>query len=164
MVYWFWSKTRDEVGEFTLNTVLKNGSLALNSAVSFYMYSQQFTLCYCLVKSLQKPSSWYSLLKCIYVTSQLSHSLAVPPPLLRKLPDPPLHLLPAYSSMTLNTSLNNLVPRNVLWSRKIKAMFTLVQMAFAPTRKLYRTGPRFTHKSGDSGAISVTERSCAAPH
>ena len=48
--------------------------------------------------------------------------------------------------------------------RKIKAMFTLVQIAFAPTRKLYRTGPRFTHKSGDFGAISVTERSCAAPH
>ena len=37
-------------------------------------------------------------------------------------------------------------------------MFTLVQMAFAPTRKLYRTGLLFTHKSGDSGAISVTER------
>ena len=163
VVYWFWSKTRDEVGEFTLNTVLKNGSLALNSAVSFDMYSQQFTLCYCLVKSLQKPSSWYSLLKCIYVTSQLCHSLAVHP-LLRKLLDPPLHLLPAYSSMTLNTSLNNLVPRNVLWSRKIKAMFTLVQIAFAPTRKLYRTGLLFTHKSGDSGAISVTARSCSAPH
>ena len=48
--------------------------------------------------------------------------------------------------------------------RKIKSMFTLVQIAFAPTRNLYRTGPLFTHKSGDSGAISVTERSCAAPH
>ena len=117
----------------------------------------------CLVKSMQKPSSWYSLLKCIYVTSQLCHSLAVHP-LLRKLLDPPLHLLPAYSSMTLNTSLNNLVPRNVLWSRKIKSMFTLVQIAFAPTRKLYRTGLLFAHKSGDSSAISVTERSCAAPH
>ena len=28
--------------------------VCLNSAVPFDMYSQQFTLCYCLVKSLQK--------------------------------------------------------------------------------------------------------------
>ena len=83
--------------------------VCLNSAVSFDMYSQQFTLCYCLVKSLQKPSSLYSLLKFVYVTSQLSHSLVMQP-LLRKILDPPLHLLPAYSSITLNTSLNNLIP------------------------------------------------------
>ena len=114
----------------------------------------------------QKPAKAFFLVfafKCIYVTSQLRHSLEVHH-LLRKILDPPLHLLPAYSSMTLNTSLNNLVPRNVLWSRKIKSMFTLVQIAFAPTRKLYRTGLLFTHKSGDCGAISVTERSCGAPH
>ena len=83
--------------------------VCLNSAVSFDMYSQQFTLCYCLVKSLQKPSSLYSLLKFVYVTSQLSHSLVMQP-LLRKILDPPLHLLPAYSCKTLNTSLNNLIP------------------------------------------------------
>ena len=35
-----------------LNAV-KNGSLALKSAVLFDMYSQLFTLCYCLVKSLR---------------------------------------------------------------------------------------------------------------
>ena len=65
--------------------------VCLNSAVPFDMYSQQFTLCYCLVKSLQKPSSLYSLLKFVYVTSQLSHSLVMQP-LLRKILDPPLHL------------------------------------------------------------------------
>ena len=92
---------------------LKKGSLSEFCSVSDNMYSQQFTLCYCLVKSLQKPSSWYSLVKFVYITSQLYHSLAVHP-LLRKILDQPLHLLPAYSSMTLNTSLNNLVPRNVL--------------------------------------------------
>ena len=65
--------------------------VCLNSAVSCNMYSQQFTLCYCLVKSPQKPSSWYSLLKFAYVTSQLRHSLVMQP-LLRKILDPPLHL------------------------------------------------------------------------
>ena len=80
-----------------------------NSAAAFNMYSQQFTLCYCPVKSFQKPSSLYSLLKFVYVSSQLRHSLVMQP-LLRKILDPPLHLLPAYSSMTFNTSLNNLIP------------------------------------------------------
>ena len=37
------------------------------------MYSQQFILCYCLVK---KPSSSYLLLKFVYVTSQLRCSSA----------------------------------------------------------------------------------------
>ena len=91
LVYWCWSKTRDEVGEFMLNALKM--VVCLNSAVSFNMYSQQFTLCwcevyeiiftftlcYCLVKSLQKPSSWYSLLKFVYVTSQLHHSFVVHP-------------------------------------------------------------------------------------
>ena len=126
LVYWCWSKTRDEVGEFMLNALKM--VVCLNSAVSFNMYSQQFTLCwcevyeiiftftlcYCLVKSLQKPSSWYSLLKFVYVTSQLHHSLVMQP-LLWKILDPPLHLLPAYSSITLNTSLNNLIPWFRLW-------------------------------------------------
>ena len=31
-----------------------------------------------------------------------------------------------------------------------------------PARKLYRIGHLFTHENGDLGAISVTERSCAA--
>ena len=38
----------------------------------------------------RKPSSSYSLLKFVYVTSQLRHSLVVHP-LLRKILDPPLH-------------------------------------------------------------------------
>ena len=83
--------------------------VCLNTVVLLDMHCQQFTLSYCLVKSPQKPSSWYSLLKFVYITSQLRHSLVMQP-LLRKILDPPLHLLPAYSSMTLNTSLNNLIP------------------------------------------------------
>ena len=47
--------------------------VCLNSAVSFDMYSL------CLVKNLQKPSSWYSFLKFVYVTSQLRHSLVMQP-------------------------------------------------------------------------------------
>ena len=43
------------------------------------------------------------------------------------------------------------------------AMFTLCRIVFAPPRKSYRLGLLFTHKNGDFGAISVTERSCAAP-
>ena len=50
------------------------------------MYSQQFTLFYCLSR---KPSSSYSLIKVVYVTSQLLHSLVVHP-LLRNILDPPL--------------------------------------------------------------------------
>ena len=42
------------------------------------------------------------------------------------------------------------------------ALFTLCRMAFAPARKPYRIGLLFTHKNRDFGAISVTERSCAA--
>ena len=43
-------------------------------------------------------------------------------------------------------------------------MFALYWIAFAPARKLYRTlGVLFTHNNRDFGAISVTERGCAAP-
>ena len=43
-------------------------------------------------------------------------------------------------------------------------LFKRYRIAFAPARKSYRiTGLLFTHKKGDFGAISVTERSCAAP-
>ena len=45
----------------------------------------------------------------------------------------------------------------------IKAIFTPYRMAFAPTRKSYRIGLLFRHKNGSLGAISVTERNCAAP-
>ena len=43
-----------------------------------------------------------------------------------------------------------------------KVMFTLYRIAFAPARRPYQIGLLFTHKSGDFGVISVTERSCAA--
>ena len=42
-------------------------------------------------------------------------------------------------------------------------MFTLYWIVFAPAQKPYRIGILFTHNNGDFGAISVTERSCAAP-
>ena len=35
----------------------------------------------------------------------------------------------------------------------------LYWIAFAPARKPYQTGRLFTHKNGDFGSISVTERS-----
>ena len=46
---------------------------------------------------------------------------------------------------------------------EFKKMLTLCRVALAPARKLYRIELLFTHKNGDFGAISVTERSCAAP-
>ena len=127
VVYWCCSKTWDEVGEFTLNALKM--VVCLNTVVSLDMYSQQFTLCYCLVKNPQKPSSWYSLLKFAYVTSQLHHSLVMQP-LLWIILDPPLHLLPAYSSITLNTSLNNLIPWFRLWldTPAVLWMFTLISI------------------------------------
>ena len=42
-------------------------------------------------------------------------------------------------------------------------MFILYRIPFAPVRKLYQIGLLFTRKNGDFGAISVTERNCAAP-
>ena len=37
-----------------------------------------------------------------------------------------------------------------------------IPVAFASARNPYLIGLLFTHKNGDFGAISVTERSCAA--
>ena len=42
-------------------------------------------------------------------------------------------------------------------------MFWRHRIAFAPSRKSYRIGLLFTHMNGCGVAISVTERSCAAP-
>ena len=50
----------------------------------------------------------------------------------------------------------------VAWSL-LKALLTLYQLAFAQARKLFRIGFPFIHKVDDFGAISVTERSYAAP-
>ena len=50
----------------------------------------------------------------------------------------------------------------VTWSL-LKALFTLYQIAFAQARKPYQIGFLFTHKIVDFDAISVTERSYAAP-
>ena len=45
----------------------------------------------------------------------------------------------------------------------IGKVLTLYRIDFAPARKPYRIGHLFAHKNGHFGAISVTERSCAAP-
>ena len=55
------------------------------------------------------------------------------------------------------------MPIETIVCEYLMAMFTLYQIAFAPTRKPHRIGLLFTHKKGDFCAISVTERSCAAP-
>ena len=44
-----------------------------------------------------------------------------------------------------------------------KAMFTPYRIAFTTGRKPYRIWLLFTHKDTGFGAISLTERSCAAP-
>ena len=82
-----------------------------------------------LVKSLQKPSSLYSLLRFVHVTSQLCHSLAVHP-LLRKILDPPLHLSVACLFMDdfehfseQSNSVVSKIPQLVL-----KEMFTLISI------------------------------------
>ena len=41
-------------------------------------------------------------------------------------------------------------------------MITLSRIAFALALKQYRIGLLFIYKNGDFGAISVTERNCAA--
>ena len=42
-------------------------------------------------------------------------------------------------------------------------MITLYRTAFASVRTSYPMGLLFTHKNGEFGAISVTERNSAAP-
>ena len=46
--------------------------------------------------------------------------------------------------------------------KQSEAFVTLYQVAFTPAQKQYWIGLLFTHKNGDLGAISVTERCCAA--
>ena len=69
-----------------------------NSAVSFNMYSQQFTLCYCLVKS---HFSSYSLFKFVYVTS------GAPP--LRKILEPSLVRVSIVGIRNLRKKLNRIL-------------------------------------------------------
>ena len=45
----------------------------------------------------------------------------------------------------------------------IKAMFTRERITLTPARKPSGIRLLSTHKNGDFGGISVTERSCAAP-
>ena len=57
-----------------------------------------------------------------------------------------------------------LLPIRILkpWSHFLK-LCSLYQKAFTTARKPYRIWLLFTHKDTDFGAISLTERSCAAP-
>jgi len=62
------------------------------------------------------------------------------------------------------TERNCTAPISKLESRLSYLMFILYRRAFAPARKphRHRIGLLFTQKKGDFGAVSVTERSCAA--
>ena len=42
-------------------------------------------------------------------------------------------------------------------------VFTQYWTTFAPARKSHQKGLEFTHKNGDFGPISLTERCCASP-
>ena len=69
-----------------------------------------------------------------------------------------------YKLKTSSKFRSEMVNTQRLLFKKSKAMFTLYLIAFAPARKQYRMGLLFTHKNGDFGANSVTQRSCAATH
>ena len=68
-----------------------------------------------------------------------------------------------YKLKTSSKFRNDMVNMQHLLFNKSKAMFPLYLTTFAPAQKVYRIGLMFTHKNGDFGAISVTERYCAAP-
>ena len=72
---------------FLINTVESASQLYKICFIIWYVFSAVHIM---LLPS-RKPSSSYSLLKFVYVTSQLRHSLVVHP-LLRKILDPPLHI------------------------------------------------------------------------
>ena len=57
--------------------------------------------------------------------------------------------------------LRKLVLANERGDHFLTAMFTVYRVAFASALKSYQIGLLFTHKNGDFGWISVTERSCA---
>lgn len=75
----------------------------------------------------------------------------------------------AVTSMTEKVD-NNIIllvktTRVVSWQNllRIKAIFTQYQIAFMSPQKSYWIGILFTNKNSCGGAISVTEKSCAAP-
>ena len=73
---------------FLINTVESASQLYKICFIIWYVFSAVHIM---LLPS-RKPSSSYSLLKFVYVTSQLRHSLVVQP-LLRKILDPPLNYI-----------------------------------------------------------------------
>ena len=79
------------------------------SAVSFEMYFQQFTTCYCLAKSLLIRIRFWNLF-----TSPVSYSFVVHTPPLRKILDPPL-LSNAWS-----------VTRTSVWNHTVRSVAYLI--------------------------------------
>ena len=43
------------------------------------------------------------------------------------------------------------------------SVYTITDISSTGTNQLERIGPLLTHETGDFGAVSVTERSCAPP-
>ena len=82
---------------FLINTVQSASQLYKICFIIWYVFSAVHIM---LLPS-RKPSSSYSLLKFVYVTSQLRHSLVVHP-LLRKILDPPL--VPVYFFLVVKGS------------------------------------------------------------
>ena len=82
---------------FLINTVQSASQLYKICFIIWYVFSAVHIM---LLPS-RKPSSSYSLLKFVYVTSQLRHSLVVHP-LLRKILDPPL--VPVYLFLVVKGS------------------------------------------------------------
>ena len=103
---------------FLINTVQSASQLYKICFIIWYVFSAVHIM---LLPS-RKPSSSYSLLKFVYVTSQLRHSLVVHP-LLRKILDPPLLLL----------CHNNCMYRLVLFLERLKNKI----LTFYPTIVAY---------------------------
>ena len=82
---------------FLINTVQSASQLYKICFIIWYVFSAVHIM---LLPS-RKPSSSYSLLKFVYVTSQLRHSLVVHP-LLRKILDPPLYLISICNFFNIN--------------------------------------------------------------
>ena len=94
---------------FLINTVQSASQLYKICFIIWHVFSAVHIM---LLPS-RKPCSSYSLLKFVYVTSQLRHSLVVHP-LLRKTLDPPLRSIVALCSLNVTPKArnNNKYPTN----------------------------------------------------
>ena len=121
---------------FLINTVQSASQLYKICFIIWYVFSAVHIM---LLPS-RKPSSSYSLLKFVYVTSQLRHSLVVHP-LLRKILDPPLRrnpIQPTHRKLMVKLLWNknqlSLLVRNCSWQLFIQIFLTsLHTLAFFGT-------------------------------